>query len=135
VLCADDYGQAEAVSNGILSLLATNRLTAVSCLVNQPGWVDQAGRLLPYLDKVDVGLHLNFTEGAPISREFCEQVGSRFPSLSRMLLRTMLGVPRLPRAAVYAEIKAQLAAFTRAMGRAPRYIDGHQHVHHLPGVQ
>ena len=42
---------------------------------------------------------------------------------------------RLPLAAVAAELRAQLDAFTAAHGRAPDFIDGHQHVHALPGVR
>jgi hypothetical protein len=33
------------------------------------------------------------------------------------------------------ELAAQLAAFSAATGRPPGYIDGHQHVHALPGVR
>ena len=33
------------------------------------------------------------------------------------------------------EIAAQLDTFTQALGRAPAYIDGHQHVHQLPVVR
>jgi predicted glycoside hydrolase/deacetylase ChbG (UPF0249 family) len=30
---------------------------------------------------------------------------------------------------------AQFTAFEQASGRAPYHLDGHQHVHHLPGVR
>ncbi|MPN45150.1 hypothetical protein SDC9_192717 [bioreactor metagenome] len=33
------------------------------------------------------------------------------------------------------EIRNQLTAFEDAMGRAPAYVDGHQHVHQLPQVR
>jgi predicted glycoside hydrolase/deacetylase ChbG (UPF0249 family) len=33
------------------------------------------------------------------------------------------------------EVHAQLSAFGRTVGRSPDFIDGHQHVHHLPGVR
>jgi hypothetical protein len=44
----------------------------------------------------------------------------------------MLG--RLQRAAIAAEVRAQVAAFAAAFGRPPDFIDGHQHVHLLPPV-
>ena len=42
---------------------------------------------------------------------------------------------RVDKSAMAAELDRQLAIFTAAMGRSPDYIDGHQHVHLLPGVR
>ena len=135
VLCADDYGQAEAVSSGILALLAAERLSAVSCLVNQPRWQLQAARLAPFKDKADLGLHLNFTDGEALSPVYRKQLGDKFMSLPQLLWRSMTRVPKLHSAALVAEIHAQLDAFHEAMGFLPRFIDGHQHVHHLPVIR
>jgi predicted glycoside hydrolase/deacetylase ChbG (UPF0249 family) len=134
VLCADDYGQAEAVSSGILALLDAGRLTAVSCLVNQPRWREHAAGLIPYKEKADIGLHLNFTLGAPLSTAYRTQIGTSFMPLSRLLWRTMTRSTLLQRDALSAEIEAQLDAFTAATGVLPRFIDGHQHIHHLPVI-
>ena len=41
----------------------------------------------------------------------------------------------LPLAELRAEIHAQLAAFRAATGSAPKFIDGHHHVHQLPGLR
>lgn len=135
VLCADDYGQAEAVSRGILDLLSAGRLTAASCLVNQPLWPEHAGWLLPLKDKADIGLHLNFTFGNPLSGSYREHIGETFMSLPNLIWHTMTGSKLLYREALKAEVEAQIDAFTQAMGRLPRFIDGHQHVHHLPGIR
>lgn len=135
VLCADDYGQAEAVSRGILDLVAAKRLTAVSCLVNTANIVEAAKSLLVYADLADIGLHLNFTDGAPLSRLYRETISKTFQSLPLLLWRTHIGWPRLPYAAVLAEIHAQLDAFTNAFGKLPRFVDGHQHIHHLPVIR
>ncbi|MEP6970763.1 MAG: ChbG/HpnK family deacetylase, partial [Betaproteobacteria bacterium] len=40
-----------------------------------------------------------------------------------------------PRQALQREIAAQWHAFVAATGRAPDFVDGHQHVHHLPVVR
>lgn len=135
VLCADDYGQAETVSRGILELLAAKRLTAVSCLVNHGSIREQAESLRVYQEQADIGLHLNFTDGEPMSRVFRERVSKRFLPLSQVLWRTHSRWPRFPHEAVAAEIHAQLDAFTVAFGGLPRFIDGHQHIHHLPGIR
>jgi predicted glycoside hydrolase/deacetylase ChbG (UPF0249 family) len=42
---------------------------------------------------------------------------------------------RLPLHEIGAEIDRQLAAFEAALGRPPDFVDGHQHVHVLPGIR
>jgi hypothetical protein len=42
---------------------------------------------------------------------------------------------RLDRAEIAGEIARQLDVFEEAHGEAPAFIDGHQHVHALPGVR
>ncbi len=41
----------------------------------------------------------------------------------------------MPEAEVRAEIGAQVDAFTNHFGRAPDFVDGHQHVHVLPQIR
>jgi hypothetical protein len=55
------------------------------------------------------------------------------PGLTRVLAAAALR--RLPIAAIGAELRAQADAFVAAIGRAPAFVDGHQHVHALPGVR
>jgi len=60
------------------------------------------------------------------------------PSGELPKLRPLLKAARagtLPVEEIRAEIGRQLDAFQEAMGRAPDFIDGHQHVHILPGVR
>jgi len=42
---------------------------------------------------------------------------------------------RLDLGQIRGELERQLGAFVEVMGRAPEHIDGHQHVHLLPGVR
>jgi chitin disaccharide deacetylase len=128
-VCADDFGQDPAISRGIARLAAAGRLTAISCLVNGPHWSGDAPLLQPLPASVDVGLHLNFTDGRPLSGALRAR-WSRFPSLPSLIVRAHARL--LPRNAVQAEMRAQLDAFVAAAGRPPAFIDGHQHVHHLP---
>jgi hypothetical protein len=41
----------------------------------------------------------------------------------------------LPQQAVLAELRAQAQAFVQAAGQKPAHLDGHQHIHHLPGIR
>ena len=131
-ICADDYGQSPAIDAGILRLLAMRRLSAVSCLSGGASWVADAPKLLAAAGEAQLGLHFNLSEGRPLSPALARQ-WPRFPVLPRLIAAAHLR--RLPLAALREELAAQLAAFTAATGRTPDYIDGHQHVHALPGVR
>lgn len=131
-LCADDYGLAPGLSDGILTLARAERLSAVSCITNSPHWPKLAPGLAELPKSVDVGLHLNFTEGEPLSQRLARRWPT-LPSLATLIARAHTGL--LPVAELRGEVHAQLRAFMHGHGIAPAYIDGHQHVHHLPGLR
>lgn len=133
VLCADDYGQEAAISAGIISLIKAERLTAVSCMVNSPCWSEHAEWLKPYQEKADIGLHFNLTEGCPLSSQFKSCHGEVFSTLPEVIRSSIFR--QIDFKVLVEEMRAQLDAFERAMGRQPDFIDGHQHVHHFPVVR
>lgn len=132
-LCADDYALSPAVSAGILEALVAGRLSATSVMANRPDWPRAASELVRTAPGAEIGLHLNLTLGTPLSSMPVLAPGGRFPALSRLIANARRG--RLPADEIRTEIAAQLDAFADALGRAPAYIDGHQHVHVLPGVR
>ena len=131
-LCADDFGAAPGISQGIARLAHAGRISAVSCMTASPHWRESARRLEGVPKTIDLGLHLNFTEGRPLSARLARRWPT-FPSLPRLIAQAHLGL--LPHSALRNEVHAQLAAFNHALGRPPDFIDGHQHVHHLPGIR
>jgi predicted glycoside hydrolase/deacetylase ChbG (UPF0249 family) len=131
-VCADDFGLAPGVSRAIAELAQRERLKAVSCLANAAHWRSDAVLLRSLPASVDAGLHFNLTEGAPLSAELA-RVWPVLPSLPRLIVAAHLR--RLPRAAIAAELAAQWQCFADTAGRAPAFVDGHQHVHHLPVVR
>jgi chitin disaccharide deacetylase len=131
-LCADDFGLAPGISQGIADLAARGRLNAISCIVTGDGWEGDAACLADLPAGVQRGLHFNLTEGPPMSPAL-RRLWPRFPALPRLMARAALG--RLPQHALGDEWRAQWQAFVTATGRAPEFVDGHQHVHHLPGVR
>lgn len=133
VLCADDYGQAPAISAGICHLLSEGRLSATSCMVNQPDWSSEAAALNPYHNQVDIGLHFNLTHGRPVSEMFRMRYGEIFPSLNQLILRAY--AHQLDQSIILHECVAQIDLFRDAMGCLPAFIDGHQHVHQFPVVR
>ena len=118
VLCADDYGLSPAVSRGIRDLLGVIRLSATSCMAVFPEFAQDGPLLRPFVERADIGLHFTLTADRP---------------LSSVLLRGWLR--QLDRLVVRGQLNRQLELFTEALGHPPAYIDGHQHVHLLPGVR
>ena len=124
-LCVDDFGLHEGVNTAVFRLAEAGRVNAVSCMVGAPAWSAAAAQLaaLPRL-LTELGLHLDFTQW-PI-----RQLPYRLPHLIAAAYAR-----RLPDAALRDEIEVQLDVFEQQAGRAPDYVDGHQHVHQLPRVR
>jgi len=137
-LCADDYGISPAVNAAIRELLQRGRLNATSVMVVAPSWSRSQASLLSGLRGAGhlraVGLHLTLTGSfRPLTASFKPLCGSVFRPLTDMVFLSL--IRRLDRRALAAEIAAQLAAFSAAFGRAPDFVDGHQHVHLLPQIR
>jgi hypothetical protein len=132
VLCADDFAMTEGVSRSILALLEDGRLSATGAMTNRPHWRRLAGELAAHAGRADLGLHLNLTCAAPLAAMPVVAPGGELPRLGD-LARTAVTSPRA-RSEIAHEIDRQLDAFEDALGRAPDFVDGHQHVHVLPGI-
>lgn len=131
-VCADDFGLSPGISQGIARLARAQRLNGISCLANAMHWRSGAPLLKDLPPGVDVGLHFNLTEGEPLSPDL-RRVWPRLPSLARLLAAAHLHA--LPQAEIAAEWSAQRSAFVDALNCEPAFVDGHQHVHHLPLVR
>jgi hypothetical protein len=136
-LVADDYGISPAVNAAIRDLIARRRLSATSVMVAAPS-LDraEAARLAALggaATKLAIGLHLTLTAPyRPLSSGFRPTRAGTFLPLAPLMGRAFMG--RLDRAALAAEIAAQLTAFRGAFGRPPDFVDGHQHVQLLPAI-
>lgn len=128
ILCADDYGLTNGISQGIRQLVAKQCLTAVSCMVNTADLALQAKQLLKLGADIDIGLHFNLTEGYFLTAQY-----KPMPKLPILLLKSHLRL--LSEKFIEAELTAQLNRFEQAFGKSPDFIDGHQHVHHLPQIR
>lgn len=133
VLCADDFAMTEGVSRSILELLAAGRLSATGAMTNRPHWRRLAGDLAGFSGKADLGLHLNLTCGAPLAAMSLVAPAGTFPQLGQLASLALRS--RAARREIAAEIERQLDAFESGLGRAPDFLDGHQHVHVLPGIR
>lgn len=123
-LCADDFALHPAVDAAVVALAQRGRLSATSCMTTSPRWPEAAQLLPPLRPALQVGLHFNLTEG-----HGCTVA----PSLVQVLARAYGG--QLRPALIAPILHSQLDAFEQHLGTAPDFIDGHQHVHQLPGVR
>jgi predicted glycoside hydrolase/deacetylase ChbG (UPF0249 family) len=121
------------VSRGILQLARSRRLSATSALVTLDRWREDAKPVAQARDCIAVGLHLDLTLGKPLGRMPSLAPEGRFPSLKHILARAL--TRRIDEAEIAAEVMRQLVRFEGATGFPPDHIDGHQHVHALPGVR
>ena len=125
-LCVDDLGLDVGILHAAQRLAALGRIGAVSCMVAAPGWRETAKAAAKLAScGVGVGLHLDLTEYT-VDPGCCA-------SLSRWIARSALH--RIDTARLRIEIEQQCDRFESAVGRAPAHVDGHEHVHQLPGVR
>lgn len=140
ILCADDFAQTPAISATIAELARARCINAVSCMAVMPNWPQDA-RLLDGIEAVNcgalgpvqVGLHLVLSSERPLGPMSCMKANGHMPSADRMLALALTG--RLDPDEIAAEIDRQFAAFRAARGKAPDFVDAHQHVHLYPGIR
>jgi len=132
-LCADDFGLSPAVSRGILTALEAGRLTATSVMTTRPSWPQAAKDLRAFENNADIGLHLNLTLGAPLTPMPRLAPAGTLPPVRSIISAAGRGI--LPETEIRAEIAAQIDRFSEHFGRAPDFVDGHQHVHILPAIR
>jgi predicted glycoside hydrolase/deacetylase ChbG (UPF0249 family) len=137
-LCADDYGISPGVNRGIRDLIARGRLNATSVMVVGPAvGRDEVDALMAAAcnsPRCAIGLHATLTAPFhPLTLHFQPLNGGMFPPFPKMLRAGLLR--RLDPEIIRAELTAQIAAFIERFGRAPDFVDGHQHVQLFPQVR
>lgn len=137
-LCADDYGIAPGVNAAIRDLIVRGRLNATSVMVAAPSFHRSEAVSLDVLNtgarRVAIGLHVTLSAPfRPLSKSFKPLREGAFLPLPALLARSL--ARGLHRAALADEIRAQIRMFIHTFGRAPDFIDGHQHVQLFPQVR
>jgi len=132
-LCADDYGLSPGVDEGILALAEARRITAFSCITASPRWEESARQIKQLSGSVDIGIHFTLTQLAPLGSMPRTAPAGKFPAMNRLYMQAVTRMLDLDE--ISQELGRQLSAFTEATGREPDFLDGHHHVHQLPGVR
>jgi predicted glycoside hydrolase/deacetylase ChbG (UPF0249 family) len=122
-ITADDWGISPEVNSGILELARQGVIRRVSMMASCQ-YLESGLHELLDIPGIEVGLHYNLTYGE-------RSIGARGPG--RFLLDWCLGgrVHLAPKAE--AELKRQLDRLEEAGVRA-EYVDGHHHIHLVPGL-
>jgi chitin disaccharide deacetylase len=137
-LCADDYGLAEGVNRAIRDLIGRGRLNATSVMVvgSAIGRDEIAALKSVAADspRCAIGLHATLTAPfRPLTMHFRPSDGGMFPPFPKLLRMGLLR--RLDAEMIHAELSVQLATFQDLFGRAPDFVDGHQHAQLFPQVR
>ena len=135
IVNADDLGWTDGVNRGIVEAFHHGIVTSTSLLANGAAFAGgvQAARSAPGLG---VGVHLNLSDGLPVAdRETVTSLlndgGELAGGPERLLLRRARR--GLPLQEVESEWNAQIQK-VRDAGITPTHLDGHKHVHMLPGL-
>ena len=133
IINADDFGLSEGINRGIIEGFRAGAITSTSLMVGMPAF-DDAVRIARAAPALGIGLHFTLTAGRPLTRApslIDEETGNflRVPALVR---RALAG--RVRRVEVEDECAAQIAA-AREAGLHLTHLDGHHHIHLLPGVR
>jgi chitin disaccharide deacetylase len=132
---ADDLGWAEGVNRGIAEAHRHGIVTSASLLANG-GAYESAVKLALLTPGLGVGVHLNLSDGAPVAdaETVTSLVNDRGEfsggpeSLLLRLARRGLALEEVER-----EWDAQIQKVCES-GIRPTHVDGHKHVHMLPGL-
>ena len=135
ILCADDYGLSDDINHAILDLCGARKLSAVSCMaILERCTAKSLSELRKYEVTVDLGLHFCLTdEGLPLTTMRAGTMPRIFPSFGNLFRRALVG--QVTAREIASQVSGQYDLFCDKCGRRPDYIDGHLHVHQLPGVR
>ncbi|XP_058850172.1 carbohydrate deacetylase-like isoform X2 [Acipenser ruthenus] len=134
VVTGDDFGYCARRNRGIVECFQKGAISNVSLLVN--GMAAEEAAEISKRHSIPIGLHANLSEGLPV----CDTLpkGSSLVNddgyfHGKMGFRKALRNGQLKMIEVEQELKAQVQLFCELTGQLPHHMDGHQHVHVLPG--
>jgi chitin disaccharide deacetylase len=135
IVNADDLGWTEGVNRGIAEAHRNGIVTSASLLANGVAF-DSGVALARSTPGLGVGVHLNLTDGAPVApRELVASLlndaGQFEGGPEALLLR--IAKRGLEQPEIEQEWDAQIEK-AREAGIQPTHLDGHKHVHMLPGL-
>lgn len=133
IINADDAGIDSSRNRGIFDCLDNGVVKSISVIVYQTGWADIVDRLTDRKN-IGAGLHVNLTAGRPLAEGHRTLVNERGFFFDKFELYRRAHQGLIDSKEAVREFLAQLERFKNC-GISPTHIDGHNHVHLLPGVR
>jgi chitin disaccharide deacetylase len=135
IVNADDFGWTDGVNRGILEAHRHGIVTSTSLLANSAAF-ERAVELARATQTLGVGVHLNLSDGPPVAGTRAAATLLNAKGVFRdgpesLLLK--IASRRLSLDQVEKEWDAQICKI-RSAGITPTHLDGHKHVHMLPGL-
>lgn len=157
VFHADDFGMSAAVNSGIEIAFRDGLLTSTSLLANAPGaeaalnvWprlitdlesgairsLERRRTLHDPLNRFDLGIHLNLTQGRPLTQEKFPAVlldeNGNFPGIGKLFARVNHASDDQLQA-IEAELRQQIE-WMADRGFRPTHLNGHQYIELIPRI-
>ena len=135
IVNADDLGWTAGVNRGITEAHSNGIVTSASLLANGEAFAE-AAELTRGTRGLGVGVHLNLSDGAPVAARnavpsLLNNTGEFEGGPDALLLKIAMRAVSMQE--VETEWEAQITK-VRAAGVDPTHLDGHKHVHMLPGL-
>ncbi|MHB8173723.1 MAG: carbohydrate deacetylase [Nitrospirota bacterium] len=134
IVNADDFGMAESVNDGIMKGHKDGIITSASFMAGAMA-AEHAAKLARDNPSLGIGVHLCLTLIKPVSDL------ANLPTLSpngllpggpfALMARLLAG--KIKKHEIEIELRAQMERAI-ALGIRPDHIDGHQHIHMMPGI-
>jgi len=136
IINADDLGADTARNEGIFEAIRAGVVTSASLLPNGPALEHALGRIREGgFERVSFGVHLNLSEGRPLTPGRSLLSGPDGPFAGKAAIRRLLMNPEDPalRDAVARETALQVDRLLDALPGIT-HLDGHQHTHIFPAA-
>jgi hopanoid biosynthesis associated protein HpnK len=135
IINADDFGLCDGVNKAVAQAHSEGILTSATIMTNMPA-SDEAVEIAKELPTLGVGVHLNLTEGKPVSKDTCINrllnADAQF-AYSPLILSFMSLARHEIRKAIRTELAAQIQ-WVIDRGLKPTHLDSHKHIHAFPAL-
>ncbi len=135
IINADDFGLCDGVNKAVAQAHSHGVLTSATIMANMKA-AEKAVEIARQLTTLGVGVHLNLTEGRPISKDTCIESllddNGQFAYSPAILSLLSLGRHEI-RKAIRAELAAQIQ-WVIDNGLKPTHLDSHKHIHVFPAI-
>ncbi len=135
IINADDFGLSEAVNSAVDRAHTEGVLTSATIMANMPA-ADEAVKIAKKLPGLGVGVHLNLSEGKPLSKDSsvdCLLNSNGEFGLSPFKLSVLSIAGHKVRSAIRTELAAQIQ-WVLDNSLTPTHLDSHNHIHTLPTI-